>query len=228
MSIQIRVQGLQEADKYIKQVMASVKDRTKMMRKIGTVVDKWIDTNFAAEGAEHRWPRLAASTVFARTKGRGVGGAGILKDRGILRASHSFNATADKVVVGFPQGSTAEYHHFGTNPYTIRPHNASGVLAFPFPMWMNPGQRVGGANVIVRRRAGSPNRGVVTQKRARQLGYTIPKGKGKVQAMMVTRKVNHPGLVARKLLPSIPLAEQIVHDTARDYVQSVIDKTGRV
>ena len=56
MSIQIRVQGLQEADKYIKQVMASVKDRTKMMRKIGTVVDKWIDTNFAAEGTEHRWP----------------------------------------------------------------------------------------------------------------------------------------------------------------------------
>lgn len=226
MSIEIRVTGLQEADKYIKQVLSSVKDRTRMMRQIGTAVDKWIDTNFAAEGAEQHWPRLATSTVFARTQGRGGGSAKILQNKGLLRASHSFIATADKVVVGFPEGSTAAFHHFGTNPYTIRPHNASGVLAFPFPPWMNIGQRVGGANVIVRRRVGTPRRGVVSAKRAKQLGYTVPKGKGDTQAMLMTRSVHHPGLVARKLLPSITLAEQIAQQAASDYVQTVVDKLG--
>jgi phage gpG-like protein len=225
MSIEIRVQGLQEAEKYIKQVLSSVKDRTRMMRQIGTAVNKWIDTNFAAEGIEQHWHRLATSTVFARTQGRGGGSAKILQDNGLLRASHSFVATADRVVVGFPEGSTAAYHHFGTNPYVIRPRSAN-VLAFPFPMWMNPGRRVGGANVIVRRRAGTSRGGIVSAKRAKQLGHTVPNGKGDIQAMLMTRKVNHPGLAARKLLPSIALAEQIAQQAASEYVQTVVDKLG--
>jgi len=225
MSIEIRVTGLQGAEKYLKQVLASVKDRTQMMRQIGTAVDKWIDTNFAAEGVEQPWFRLAPSTVFARTQGRGLGGAKILQDKGLLRASHSFVATADKVVVGFPEGSTAAFHHFGTNPYVIRPRSAK-VLAFPFPMWMNLGQRVGGANVVVRRRTGTSRRGVVSAKRATQLGYKIPKGRGDTQAMLITREVHHPGLVARPLLPSIALAEQIAYQAASDYVQTVVDKLG--
>lgn len=227
-TIQIQVQGLDQASQYLRQVMASVKDRTRLMRQVGQTLDKWIDTNFAAGGAEHKWAPLAASTVFARRQGRGLGGAQPLRNTGLLRASHSFVATADRVVVGFPENSVAGFQHFGTpGPYTIAARNAK-ALAFPYPMWMNAGRRGPGANVIVRRKAGSPVRGRVTSKRATQLGYKIPKGRGDLQAMLIVKSVQHPGLVARPLLPTIPLAEQIVQQAARDYVQLVVDKLGTV
>jgi len=160
---------------------------------------QWIDQNFKAEGLEHRWAPLAQSTLFGRRMGGK--GAKILQNNGMLRASHTYRASTDRVVVGFPEGSVAEYHHFGTRPYIIRPKKAGGVLMFFMPLG------AGGSTSIIRRKAGTPRVGMV---------------KGGKQSVMFRREVHHPGLKARPLLPSLSLADTLVQKIAQNYIERLL------
>ena len=196
----IVVNGLPQVVADIQKQVGRLKDRTELHRQIGVDMIKWIDRNFEAQGLEKPWAPLAASTVFGRRQGGG--GAKILQNNGILRASHTYRASANNVVVGFPEGGIAEYQHFGTAPYTIRPKNPDGVLAFPFP----PG--LGAPTSIVQRRKGAPKAGTTNKS-------------GSKQSFMFVKEVHHPGLKARPLLPSVPLAEQLANESIQRYMANL-------
>ena len=196
----IVISGLSQVIADIQKQVARLKDRTELHRQIGVDMVKWIDRNFEAQGLEKPWAPLAASTVFGRRQGGG--GAKILQNNGQLRASHTYRPSADRVVVGFPEGSIAEYQHFGTAPYTIRPKNPDGVLAFPFP----PG--LSAPTSIIKRRKGSPKVGAINKS-------------GSKQSFLFVKEVHHPGLKARPLLPTVPLAEQLVGETIQRYIANL-------
>jgi phage gpG-like protein len=214
MGLGIIAKGLTEARALISQTGGRIKDRIALHRQIGVELVKWIDRNFQAEGSEKKWAPLASSTLFGRRQsGRG---AKILQNNGILRASVTYQASADKVVVGFPENSVAEYHHFGTRPYIIRPKNAKALMFFMPPM-----SGLGGAGQLtsfVRRQSGTPKIGIVSAKSIKGAGLRAPKGKGDIQSVMFRMEVHHPGLKARPLLPTPPLAEQLVNQTIQNYL----------
>lgn len=219
-TINFNWQGIEHLDA-LRYLMTTMRNRVALMRQIGTRLDKWIDENFAAEGLEQKWRPLAASTVFARR----AGSSKVLQDNGRLRASHTFVATPDKVVIGFPEGSKAEYHHWGSPAHTIKAR-AGKVLAFPFPPFSRMATYAERTS-IRRRPKGSPNIGAVSIAAAKRAGLRMPPGKGKVQSMLFTRSVHHPGLVARPLLPSLPLAETLVTEVMNDYVDDMVKKASK-
>ena len=196
----IMVTGLSQIVSDIQKQVGRLKDRIELHRQIGVDMIKWIDRNFEAQGLEKPWAPLAASTVFGRRQGGG--GAKILQNIGTLRASHTYRPSANNVVVGFPEGSIAEYQHFGTAPYTIRPKNPDGVLAFPFP----PG--LGAKTSIVQRRKGAPKVGTTNKS-------------GNRQSFLFVKEVHHPGLKARPLLPLVPLAEQLANESIQRYMANL-------
>lgn len=119
-----------------------------LYRLVGQRLLKWVNDNFQAEGLEKKWPALSPNTIAARRagkikKGQGavkyrgrmvVGSAGALsgakalQDTGRLKQSFYSQAYDDMVRVG-TQSVIAEYHHFGTKSFTIRP-NAAKFLYF--------------------------------------------------------------------------------------------------
>lgn len=80
-------------------------------------VDKWVQKNFKQEGSlsggGSPWKPLAPSTLAGRRKGRGVGSAKILQDKGQLKTRWKHTATARTAVLqsGVPYG---DYHDRGT------------------------------------------------------------------------------------------------------------------
>ena len=196
----IVVNGLPQVVADIQKQVGELKNRTKLHRQIGIDIIKWINRNFESQGLEKPWEPLAASTLFGRRKGGE--GAKILQNKGTLRASHTYRASTSNVIVGFPEGGIAEYHHFGTSPYTIKPKSPDGVLAFPFP----PG--LGAPTTIVKRRKGAPKVGIINKS-------------GSKQSFMFVKEVHHPGLKARPLLPSVPLAEQLANESIQRYMANL-------
>lgn len=218
MRMEIKTKGIPEVVQQIQQTIRSVQDRAKLHDHIGVKISQWIDQNFKAEGLEKKWAPLAASTLF----GRRMGGrdAKILQNNGRLRASHTYRATADRVVVGFPERSTAEFHHFGTDPYTIRPKKSGGFLMF----FMPPGGIGKGNNTtLIRRKSGTPKVGMVSASEAKQRGLKVPVGKGGMQSVAFRREVHHPGLKARPLLPTQPLAESLVQKVVQEYLKNALN-----
>ena len=220
--MRIVIRGVQQVQRELGRVIGSIAKPQPLLRAVGTVIDRWIDQNFLAQGAEQRWKPLAASTIFARRQGRGGGSPRVLMDRGKLRASHSFKVSGSIVQIGFPQGSAAEYHHKGSPPHTIRAKKAT-MLAFPFPAFS---QLSTGAmrTKFVKKRTGAPAVGIVKATAIRKAGMAVPKGRGAVQSYLFARQVHHPGLVARPLLPTTGLAERMVHDAVEAHIAAVVAK----
>lgn len=220
--MRIVVRGVQQVQRELGRIIGSIAKPQPILRAIGTVVDQWIDQNFLAQGAEQRWKPLAASTIFARRQGRGGGSPRVLMDRGKLRASHSFKVSGSMVQIGFPQGSTAEYHHAGSPPHTI-PAKPGKTLAFPFPAFsrLSTGAM---RTTFARTRTGSPHVGIVKAAAIRKAGMSSPKGKGAVQSVLFARQVHHPGLVARPLLPTTGLAEQLAREAVEAHIAAVVAK----
>jgi phage gpG-like protein len=199
----IQVKGLDAVTRQIRHAINGVKKRVTLYRRIGTALVAWIDRNFMDEGTEQRWEPLAAGTLFARRKG-GVG-AKILQNNGLLRASHTYEASAGKVVVGFPNNRIAEYHHWGTpGPYEIRPRNAKALMFFA-----PPGTGGAGRTTIIKRKKGAPKVGLANKS-------------GSKQSVIFATHVMHPGLKARPLLPSVPLAETLVAEVINEYVEELL------
>lgn len=92
---------------------------------IGLKVLRYVHQNFRAGGLEKKWKALAPSTKA----GRRGGGGQILRNTGRLEQSYDYAVAGKSVDVG-TRMKIAQYHEFGTAPYTIRPKSVNGVLRF--------------------------------------------------------------------------------------------------
>lgn len=211
--LSIEIRRLDRAVALVKVLEVDSRVATEVHRRMGVQVMRWIDQNFRAEGVETKWKPLAASTIFARRKGSSE----ILQDTGRhLKASFSFRADATEAVIGSPS-PLARWHHFGTDPYTIRPKKAKALKFVAAPMSSLKTGKV--RTALVRRKKGTPKVGVVSAKAASSAGLKIPKGRGDLQSVIFATVVHHPGLTARPLLPSKSAAETIAFRVLDGYIK---------
>lgn len=96
-----------------------------VMARIGQQLVTLADLSFRGERDPWgtAWQRLSQSTLRQRRKGKGTGGAKILRDSGRLAASISYRASAEQVVVG-TNVVYAAIHQFGgdiQHPARTRP-----------------------------------------------------------------------------------------------------------
>ena len=182
----IEIRGLAELLRKINRMKAQlsgagVGGKTELHRRYGIQALNWIDDNFRQAGAltGSKWAKLSKNTIAGRRKGS----SNPLLNTGLLRASYSARATAQDARVGSPM-LIALWHEEGTDPYPITPKKAS-VLAFPVAkgFYKTAGQR---KRATVKANFSS----LITRK-------TYRKG----QLLGFARRVNHPGLPARPMLP---------------------------
>ncbi len=149
-------------------------DERELLEAVGLRHLKWVNDNFRREGLEKKWRPLSPNTTAK--PGRGGISAKILRDTGRLAQSFTSKVEGNSVVVGSAD-KRAEWHHFGTRPFVIRPKN-KGVLFFHT-----------------------------------KAGPTF------------ARIVNHPGITARKLLPSNRLGQFLADQVINAAVKRVVEKT---
>lgn len=104
-------------------------NKREYLKLVGTQLLRWVNENFKAEGLEKKWAPLSPNTIIGRRKeGRG---AKILQDTGGLRKSFidKVSKQGQWVAVG-TQDKKAQWHHFGTKPYIIKPRTKK-MLRFP-------------------------------------------------------------------------------------------------
>ena len=106
-----------------------VLNKDDLLRAIGFRQLKWINDNFKSGGKlVGGWKALTPNTVA----GRRQGSSAILQDTGRLRSSFDdfgVNVSGSAVTVG-TKNKLAEFHEFGTSPYTIKPKKSGGLLKF--------------------------------------------------------------------------------------------------
>ncbi len=163
-------------------------DLTPLHKRFGEATLGWIARNFEREGSP-KWKALSPNTIAGRRKGSSK----ILQNTGMhlkntFRARHARN----EVRVGTPS-QIARYHEEGTGPYEIRPKSAA-ALAFPMAR---------GGNFV--KAGGVFHKAVASDLATGKALYRTQKGglsRGGGQGMGVFRKVRHPGLPARPMLPT--------------------------
>jgi phage gpG-like protein len=95
-----------------------------LLKAIGLRQLRWIDQNFQQEGRmAGGWVPLSPNTVA----GRRLGSSKILQDTGKLRMSFNSRLEGEDTLWVGSQLDVAEWHHFGTQPYDIRPVNAQAL-----------------------------------------------------------------------------------------------------
>jgi phage gpG-like protein len=140
--IQITLKGNKEFQEKLKRGSIKLSDGVKLHSRMGVNLLKLVDKGFKTEGEAttgKKWKGLAASTKFARRKGKGKKGPKILQDKGILRASFTSQPEKKKVRVGTAI-NYAEVHEFGgkksyiikaKNKKTLKFMGSSGDFVFP-------------------------------------------------------------------------------------------------
>ncbi len=194
-SIQISLNGDIVLRDTIQRIASAVADRTELHRRFGIQLLNWIDRNFRQEGALTGRPWAKLSPNTIA--GRRKGSSRILQDTGGLKSSFTERHDASGVRVGTAK-EVALYHQLGTRPYVIKPKNAK-ALAFPM---------AGGGRAV---KAAFSSR--TTQR-------TFRKG----QKLTFAKFVNHPGLVARPMLPTAEQITPILITTAQNYLKEIIGK----
>ncbi len=194
-SIQISLTGDKALRDTIQRITQAAGDRTELHRRFGIQLLNWIDRNFRQEGALTGRPWAKLSPNTIA--GRRKGSSRILQDTGGLKSSFTERHDANGVRVGTAK-EISLYHQFGTRPYEIRPKNAK-ALAFTM---------AGGGRAV---KAAFSS---INTKR------TFRKG----QKLTFAKFVNHPGLVARPMLPTEEQVVPILITTARNYLNEIIGK----
>lgn len=90
----------------------------RFMKNVGQRLLAWTNQNFREEGAEAKWTPLSPNTLAARRKGRGSGGARILRDTGRMAQSFVLRVGHNEVEVGTADRK-AVWHQGGTRPRTV-------------------------------------------------------------------------------------------------------------
>jgi len=210
--ISIQITGTDIVQRLLLRLHASLENLQPVHERIALQLWKWIQKNFQEGGTERPWAPLKEGTILGRRRKSSVP----LQDSGRLRQSFTYRATATEAVVGSAD-PRAEWHHKGTAPYTIYPRNKK-ALAFPSPH-------------------GKVKSAVGTQKFLRgekrgKGGFTTFRGAGRSKKdfarlpFLVVKKVRHPGLPARPLLPSPGVAQDIAVKTVAGYIRDVLTQRG--
>jgi len=174
--------------------------KTELHRRYGIQALNWIDENFRKSGA-------LTGSKWAKLRPNTVAGRRKksnkpLLNTGLMRASFTSRATSLDVRVGSPLFYAA-FHEEGTSPYVITPKNAK-VLAFPVAS--------GGSQV---KASFSSTTTRATFRKGQRLGFA--------------RRVNHPGLPARPMLPrqGMPTIETRLLNTTINFLrQSGLFRSG--
>lgn len=100
-------------------------DEKFFLQIIGQRQLRFVDEIFRSEGAAggSPWKPLSPNTIAARRQGPGTGDAKILRDTGRLAQSFTQKLRPHEVEIG-SEDPRAEWHQFGTPPYTIEPNKA--------------------------------------------------------------------------------------------------------
>jgi len=170
-----------------------------MMDLVGQRVVAWIDQNFRAGGLERPWAPLSPNTVAARRKGRGAGTAQPLRDTG--RMAQSF-------VPGAPDSAYA----LGVNDVTVGTNDQKAVF-----------HQFGTRPYVIRPKARKFLRFITAAPQGAGRGKPRKARRG---FYAFAREVHHPGIPARPMLPSEPLARQLAEDTLQAYVDEVVRRRG--
>src|SRR5712692_8448038 len=107
--------------------LGGVFERQPYLTLVGQRLLAWVNENFIQHGAEVPWKPLSQNTIAGR-RGGGIG-AQPLRDTGRMAMSFVSEVGPGTVAVGTAD-EKAVWHHFGTQPYTIRPKTRKGVLRF--------------------------------------------------------------------------------------------------
>lgn len=197
----------------LRKTLAELRKRTgnlaPLHKRFGEAALGWIARNFEREGSP-KWKPLSRNTLAGRRMGSGK----ILQNTGIhLKNTFRYRHDRNAVRVGTPS-KIARYHEEGTGPYEIKPKHGS-VLVFP----MAGGGNVVQAGGVFRRAVAVDLKSGKSQYRTR--GGGLSRGGG--QGLGVFRKVRHPGLTARPMLPTqVQVYEEIqLAEIAREYLMEV-------
>lgn len=178
--IKIQVKGIRQVQQMLRRLSGIVSrgaGRTALHARYAIIASQWIDRNFQQEGKlAGGWRPLRPNTLAGRRKGSGR----ILQDKGLLRASFHPQWDDRAAIVGSPS-KIAGWQHRGTKgspetPYPIEPKKKGGLLRFKVAT------RFGVRTVV------GPS--------GRRL--TLPFAEG---GFVFARRVVHPGLPSRRLLP---------------------------
>jgi hypothetical protein len=158
-------------------------------------------------GGKPPWAPLAASTVSAKRQGKGSGGVKPLVG---FRDDVDFRLSGDREVTIFIADRRAVFHEHGTKgPYEIKPKNAK-ALALPFLPGRDRGKGTSGSGKAGRFSLAGLGRATATGRGS----FTTTGGAVRVPYTNVSfrKKVIHPGLKQRRLLPTeeqaIPLLQR--------------------
>lgn len=175
-----------------------------VLAAMGTEVEAFIDQTFVA-GGRPKWAPLKPSTLAGRRGGKKASNSKPLQDNGRLRASFEVKALTDNRVEVGSDDERAIWHHFGTNPYDIVA-GPGKVLAFPAVV-----TDISGFGLVEGQRS---LRGLTKARATGRGSFIVPKGRrvrGRKPGQAVLpfkgkltfrHKVHHPGLPARRILPT--------------------------
>lgn len=171
--VSIDLRGLGKFRSLIQRMAKEGGNKSVLHQRYGIETLKWVDKNFASRGQlAGGWKPLSPNTIAGRRKGSSVP----LQDTRGLRRSFTMKFNAEDARVGSPM-AIAEYHEKGTGPYTIKPKDPNGVLAF---------------------RAAFASNKVKASFSSTRTKKTFRKG----EAYAFAREVKHPGLPKRAMLPT--------------------------
>jgi phage gpG-like protein len=190
--ITVKVNNMARVRAMVDRLGRKAQGRRDLHARWAVLAMNWINKNFQTEGGlVGGWAPLRPGTLANRRKGSGR----ILQDTGELRQSFVPRWTSESATVGSPL-KRALWHEKGTRPYIIKPKRAGGVLVF---------NTASGIRVKTKR--------LVTGKTIR-----LPSATG--TSKVFTRLVHHPGLPARRMLPTAdePLLMRDLLKAAREYM----------
>lgn len=200
-SVNISLKGVREVQKLLNRYAQAVGgggdgNRAELHQRYGIQALNWINKNFQTQGgmlSGGPWAKLSPNTIAGRRKGSSQ----ILQDTGAagLKGSFTMQFSDQQVAIGSAK-EHALYHEKGTGlygkrgaAYPIIPKKAGGVLAFQVAEGGRK-VRVSFSSVATRR--------------------TFRKG----QEMAFAKKVMHPGVKIRRMLPTqVELMPQLLKTT---------------
>ena len=186
--------GLEDLAARVAKAEAVLGSPTPILKAFAVVGLREVDLNFRAQGRP-RWAPLKPSTVAAARGPRGHRGPQALSG-----FRNTFDATiSGRTVAIFSRDPKTEFHEKGTKgPYEIKAKNAK-ALALPFLPSRDGGKGTSGSG-----KAGKQSLAGLGRARRSGSGFVLPGGQRKVGTTNVAfyKKVIHPGLPARPMLPT--------------------------
>ncbi len=203
----IAIRGLAETQGLLGDVSRELLQNPTPLLKVWGIRMVRETTDIINQGGKPSWVSLRPSTIAAKRQGKGPGGVKPLIG---FRDDVDFRLSGPREMTLFISDPRAVFHEFGTKgPYEIRPKNAK-ALALPFLPGVSAGKGTAGTG-----KAGTFSLGGLGRAKPTGRGsFVTAGGKTRVPNTNVSfrKKVIHPGLPVRRILPTeeqtVPLLER--------------------